>query len=532
MRSLTEFNRGRVGLMGVLITLLAIGVGQSFTSVPMLFATPVYYAEFGDTGGISAGDKVQINGVDVGQVRSLAIRGDRMRIGFTLTGKTIGTASRALIRTDTILGRKNMAIEPRGSDRLRAGGVLPPGQTTTPYQIYEAFTDVSTAVTGWDVDVFKRSLQVLSETFDQTAPHLRAALDGVAKFSATVGRRDEQVKQLLTNAGKIARVFGDRSGQVNGLLVNANTLLAAFAQRSQALSILLSNVSDVSTQVAGLIDENPDINHVLRQLNTVSDVLVKRKGELAEVLVQLSKYTAALSEAVASGPYFKVMVANLVPYQILQPFVDAAFKKRGTEPQEFWRNAGLPSFRYPDPNGIRFPNGAPPPAPRLLEGTPEHPGPAVVPGSPCSYAPAAGAFPTPDNPLPCAALDQNLGPFGPNGPYPAGVPDVLSSPANPDGPPAAPGIPIGGRPGEVPPVAPGTAVPLPPQAPRGARTEPIEPVSGPAPGNPGAAPPPPPPPPVTAPGPPAPPGPGMQLPAPFITPEGTGGSGATGGSRN
>jgi phospholipid/cholesterol/gamma-HCH transport system substrate-binding protein len=514
MRTLTEFNRGRVGLMGALVTLLAVGVGQSFTSVPMLFATPTYYAQFADTGGISAGDKVEIAGVNVGLVRSLVIRGDRVLIGFSLPGRTIGTQSRAAIRTDTLLGRKNMAIEPRGSNPLRPNDVLPSGQTTTPYQIYDAFVDVTKAATDWDIDAVKRSLNVLSETFDQTAPHLSAALDGVARFSDTIGKRDDQIKQLLANANKIARVLGDRSEQVDGLLVNANTLLAAFRQRSQALSILLSNVSAVSTQVSGLIKENPNAHHVLAQLGTVSDELVKRKSELADVLVLLNRYTASLTEAVASGPYFKAIVANLLPYQILQPWVDAAFKKRGIDPENFWRSAGLPAFRWPDPNGTRFPNGAPPPAPPVLEGTPDHPGPAVPPGSPCSYTPAAGSAPRPGNPLPCALSDQ--GPFGPVlGGFPAPL-DVATSAPNPDGPPPTPGVPSAGRPGEAPPDVPGTPVQLPAHAPPGARTENLQPA-GPTP-----------PPSTLAPGlpggPPAPPGPGPQLPAPFVTPDGTGGS--------
>ena len=42
MRTLTEFNRGRVGLMGVVVTLLVTGVGQTFMSVPMLFACLLY----------------------------------------------------------------------------------------------------------------------------------------------------------------------------------------------------------------------------------------------------------------------------------------------------------------------------------------------------------------------------------------------------------------------------------------------------------------------------------------------------------
>ena len=228
-------------------------------------------------------------------------------------------------------------------------------------------------------------------------------------------------------------------------------------------------------------------------------MLVAHKKDLAAVLNTLRNYTAALSEAVGSGPYFKVMIGNLLPYQILQPWVDAAFKKRGIDPENFWRSAGLPAFRFPDPNGTRFPNGAPPPAPPVLEGTPDHPGPAVAPGSPCSYAPPPELSPRPGNPMPCAGVDQGQGPFGPNGPYPA-LPDVLSSPPKPNGLPPTPGIPDAGRPGAPAPDVPGTPVPLPPNAPPGARREGLQPA-GPTP------------PPSTfapglPPGPTAPPGPG------------------------
>src|SRR5215813_5262376 len=211
MRTLEGSNRVRNGLMGIIILLLVIGVGQSFASVPMLFATPTYYAQFADTGGINTGDKVRIAGVDVGRVRSMRIDGDRVIIGYSLGGTQIGTQSRASIRTDTILGRRNIEIEPRGSEPLRANGVLPLGQTTTPYQIY----DVTKAASGWDTQMVKRSLNVLSETIDQTYPHLSAALDGVARFSDTIGKRDDQIKQLLANANKIAGVLGSRSEQVN-----------------------------------------------------------------------------------------------------------------------------------------------------------------------------------------------------------------------------------------------------------------------------------------------------------------------------
>jgi phospholipid/cholesterol/gamma-HCH transport system substrate-binding protein len=521
MRTLEPARRPRIGLIGILVTVLVIGVGQSFTSVPMLFAQPAYYGQLTDSGGVNKGDTVRIAGIDAGKVETLAIDGDHIVMRFSIGANSIGTESRLAIKTDTLLGKKVVEIEPRGTRSLRPRGMLPLGQTTTPYQIYDAFFDVTKAASGWDIDTVKQSLQVLSETINQTAPHLSAALEGVAKFSDTIGKRDEELKHLLAQANQVASVLGDRSEQVDRLLVNAKTLLAAFNERSQAIDALLGNIAAFSEQVKGLINDNPNLHHVLEQLRAVSDLLVARKDDLASALETIGKFVPAFSETIASGPFFKVMASNLLPSQIMQPWLDAAFKKRGIDPQDFWRSAGLPAFRFPDPNGTRFSNGAPPPAPPVLEGTPGHPGPAVRPGSPCSYTPPADGLPHPDNPLPCAGLAQ--GPFGliPGG-FPAPL-DVQTSSPNPTGIPAAPGLPIAGGPGAPAPDVPGTPVPLPSQAPPGARTENLAPA-GPTP------------PPSTfapglPPGPPA-PGPGPQLPAPFINPGGAGGSGATGGSQN
>jgi len=523
MRTLEPANRKRIGLMGLIVTVMVVGVGQTLTSTPQLFAEPSYFGQFTDSGQLNKGDKVRIAGVDVGDVEAIDIEGDHVVMKFSTGSNTIGTESRLAIKTDTILGKKVLEIEPRGAQTLRPGGTLPLGQSTTPYQIYDAFFDVTKAAAGWNIDTVKESLNVLSQTIDQTAPHLNAALDGVAKFSDTVGKRDEQITHLLEQANKIASILGDRSQQIDRLFVNSNSLLAAFNERGRAISALLSNVATFSAQVQNLVNDNPNLNHVLEQLRTVSDLLDARKDDLASTVKNFGKSVAGLNETVSSGPYFKVQLSNLLPYWILQPWVDAAFKKRGIDPENFWRSAGLPAFRFPDPNGTRFPNGAPPPAPTALEGTPDHPYPAVAPGSPCSYAPPPELLPRPGNPMPCAGVDQNQGPFGPNGPYPA-LPDVASSPPNPNGLPPTPGIPIAGRPGAPAPDVPGTPVPIAP-GPPGARTEPLGPA-GPTP------------PPSTfapglPPGPQAPPGPGAQVPAPYIgNTGGAGGSGAQGGSQN
>src|SRR3984893_7490632 len=409
MRTLQPANRVRIGLLGMTVLVLIVAVGQSFTSAPMLFATPSYFGQFTDTGQLNKGDKVRITGVEVGKVEGLKIDGDHVVIKFSLGSNTIGTESRLAIKTDTVLGKKVLEIEPRGTTTLRPNGVLPLGQSTTPYQIYDAASDITKAAAGWNIDTVKQSLNVLSQTVNQTYSHLSPALDGLARFSDTIGKRDEEITHLLAQADKVASVLGDRSAQINRLLVNAKTLLAAFNERGRAIDALLGNISAFSAQVQNFVNDNPNLNTVLEQLRSISDVLVARKEDLAQSLKYVGQFAASLGETVSSGPYFKIVLSNLLPYWILQPWVDAAFKKRGIDPEDFWRSAGLPAFRFPDPTATRFPTGAPPPAPPVLEGTPDHPGPAVAPGSPCSYAPPPELLPRPGNPMPCAGVDHGQG---------------------------------------------------------------------------------------------------------------------------
>jgi phospholipid/cholesterol/gamma-HCH transport system substrate-binding protein len=469
MRTLEGSDRIRNGLIGLVVLIMVVGVGQSFASVPMLFAKPMYYAHFADSAGSAPGDKVRINGVDVGALKSLKIDGDRVKVGFTLGDQRIGADSRVSIRTDTILGKRVMEIDTRGNKLLPVGATLPLEQSTTPYQLYDAFSDLTKTTAGWDLDAVKKSLNVLSETLDQSSPELAKALDGVARFSDTIGKRDTEFKLLLAQANKVASVVGNRSEQINRLLVNAQVLLATVNARGQAIDYLLQNVSEVSRQFAGFIDDNPNINNVLTQLNIITEVLYERKQDFADAITIASKFMGGLSESIASGPYFKTLVVNLVPGQFMQPFVDAAFKKRGIDPEEFWRNAGLPAFRFPDPTGAMQPNGAPPAPQQVLEGTPEVPGPAVGPGSPCSYTPTFESM-TPGNPMPCAAATD-----GPYGPVPGGFPPPNIAISAPVADPATPnhGVPAAVVPGTEGPMVNGFPGPALAPGPPGARTVPV-----------------------------------------------------------
>ena len=161
MRTLEPPNRTRIGLMGLTVVLLIVAFGQTMTSVPMLFASAAYYGNFSDTGGMNKGDKVRIAGVNVGVIQSMRIDGDHIVMKFTTGGKPLGSESRLTIRTDTLLGRRVLEVEPRGTKMLRPNTTLQVNQTSQPYQIYDAVFDVTKAASNWNIDTVKQSLNVL-----------------------------------------------------------------------------------------------------------------------------------------------------------------------------------------------------------------------------------------------------------------------------------------------------------------------------------------------------------------------------------
>jgi phospholipid/cholesterol/gamma-HCH transport system substrate-binding protein len=138
----------------------------------------------------------------------------------------------------------------------------------------------------------------------------------------------------------------------------------------------------------------------------------------------LNDYAMSLGEAVSAGPFFKAYVANLLPGQFVQPFVDAAFSDLGLDP-----NVLLPSERHDPQVGQPATPALPLPLPRTGQGgEPNMTLPEAITGKP-----GDPRYPY-DPPLPQPP------PGGPPPGPPAGYTPDPTSPIGPDfpAPPAPP----------------------------------------------------------------------------------------------
>ncbi|MDF2583779.1 MAG: mammalian cell entry protein, partial [Mycobacterium sp.] len=301
------------------------------------------------------------------------------------------------------------------------------------YQLPDALGDLSATISGLNTNQLSDSLRVLSETFADTPPELRIAIEGVSRFSETLNERDAELRGLLGNANKATTVLAERSDQIVALVRNSNALLAELQAQSAALDAISGNISALSRQLQGFIAENDEtLKPAIDKLNGVLTILDNRKERLQKSLKLIGDYAMSLGESVSGGPFFKSYVANLLPGQFVQPFVDAAFSDLGLDP-----NVLLPSERTDPQVGQAGTPAMPVPFPRTGQGgDPRMNLPDAITGNPGDLGCGPPGIPLP-GPTGCYPYREPIPAPPPGGPPPgppALAPPGIASTPTPPGP--------------------------------------------------------------------------------------------------
>jgi phospholipid/cholesterol/gamma-HCH transport system substrate-binding protein len=372
IKPLSQRSPALIGVMGAVIVTCVVIAAFEYDKLPLIKNTNDYSAYFSEAGGIKTGSTVRVSGMGVGRVSSIRLEGTKVRVGFTVSkGIELGDRTEAAIKTETILGAKMLELTSRGDGKLT--GTIPLERTTSPYDLPDALGDLTTTISGLDTAQLSSALTTLANTFKETPPDLKPALQGVARFSETLNNRDAQLRSLLGNANKVSAVLGRRSQQIATLVADSNALLAALLDERDSLDALMNNLTAVSHQISGLVNDNrTQLKPALDKLNGVLEILDNRKEDLQRTLPKFKRYAMSFGECLGSGPFFKAYVANLIPGQIGGPVIDADMYDRFLDPHQ-----RLPSEAVDPPTGT--PPVPPQNAPIPIWSQPPSPPPATPP---------------------------------------------------------------------------------------------------------------------------------------------------------
>ena len=286
MKPFRERNQTMIGAIGIVVILVMMVAAFRADKLPIIGAGDIYYANFSEVGGLHAGNEVRVAGVPVGNVDEIELDGDHVKVTFKLDkGTDLGNSTAAEIKVRTLLGATYLGLVPAGSGELATGAHIPNSRTNEPYDVVEAFQELSATTDQIDLEQVSKALNALADIAAETPEEFRGAIRGVSDLSANLAARDDQLNTLLVNLQRVSKVLNEEGPDLTRLFKDAAVLFDAVADRRDTVHRLLVSTQEISDQLIEFVDATrADIKPVLAQLEQVTDMLRRNESSLDEAL--------------------------------------------------------------------------------------------------------------------------------------------------------------------------------------------------------------------------------------------------------
>ena len=256
--------------------------------------TKTLTARFPRTISIYEGSDVRVLGVPVGHVDTVTPSGTDVVVTMSYDANVkIPADAKAAIIAPSIVGDRFVQLTPvyTGGDVMADGETLAEDRTAVPLeldQIYSSLDDLTVALgpTGANKDgALSDLLETTAANFGGEGAKFHQTIQDFGKLSATLDDNKDELfgsaRELEGFISKLAsndqtvRKFNQSLSDVSGML----------AGERQELGASLRNLATALGQVGTFVRENRDaLGRNIKGLNRVSQVLVKRRGELDQIL--------------------------------------------------------------------------------------------------------------------------------------------------------------------------------------------------------------------------------------------------------
>ncbi|SDU79455.1 MCE family protein [Gordonia westfalica] len=315
-KSMTERNPVTLGVVGTLAIIVILVLSFNFRSLPVVNSHDTIVGEFGDASGLMTGDPVMIAGVEVGTVSKIGLSGNKVAVTMDVDTRQqrLGTETSAAIRVKTALGQRYVDLTPAGSGSLADGAVIPLTRTASGYDITTSLQELTQRVSRTDKETLSVALDQLSGIQNALPDDLRSSLQGVTRLSTTIASRDQELRSLLENSAQTTSVLADRNTQISAMMGQGAALFTALNQRANTIHRVIVQAQQISDALDGLsADVRLSMKPTLDQLNSVLDLLNRNYQNIDRSISGLKTFTFQLGEAVGTGPFFNVLLQNIVP---------------------------------------------------------------------------------------------------------------------------------------------------------------------------------------------------------------------------
>lgn len=282
-RPLESFSAIWLGVVAVTVVVVLVAALLLFRVAD--FGYRHYTAHFLQAAALQPGHPITIAGIPVGEVSSMQLVGDHVEAGLKIRDDVVlGEDSRASIKITTILGSRYLAIYPDGPGTL-SDNTFNLTHTEVPYDLQEALSDVTTTYEQVDSDQFAKTLSILGRQLQTLPPVVPQALENTHTLSTIIALRRDQLGELLKTTELVSTTLRRQQATIGSLVDQGNSLLGEFVARRATFSAMMDALTNLVKTLSGtVIDDRPQLEELLTNLQELSTLLAKNDGMVRSIL--------------------------------------------------------------------------------------------------------------------------------------------------------------------------------------------------------------------------------------------------------
>ena len=239
-------NETKVGSLALIAVALLV-LGFNYLKGTSLFDKSFnLYAEYDNIDGLTAGNKILINGMQVGQVNALTLdpTSGKIRVDFSIT-QDIGIPddSRALIFSSDLLGSKAInLILGTSSTILKDGGIVidsiaPTLNERIEKEVLPLKDKIESALNSIDSFVYGLKEVLSDENRDNITISMRNLKNTTGRLDSTMVKID----QMMLSARSILKNFDQNKDVINKILANTGSFTDSLAQQAGRIRGIITN---------------------------------------------------------------------------------------------------------------------------------------------------------------------------------------------------------------------------------------------------------------------------------------------------
>lgn len=248
--------------LAIFLTVCLLGVFGLFAVFGQLRfgeETKSYNAVFSNVSGLENGDFVRIAGVEVGQVKDVAIQDDATAlVEFTADRSVVLTeGSKAVIRYDDLIGGRYLALEEGagGVKTLAAGDTIPLARTAPALDLDALIGGFRPLFRALDPDQVNALSGQLIQALQGQGPTINSFLAQTAALTNTLADRDRLIGEVIINLNVVLGSLGDQNDQFAKAVDSLAELVEGLAARKEEISEGVAATNAAAASVADLLSQ-------------------------------------------------------------------------------------------------------------------------------------------------------------------------------------------------------------------------------------------------------------------------------------